>query len=184
MEVTCTDVDGLLARILMPTFFGGLAAGGAWFLYLLVAFPPTVVAGAVLAGLVLTTLTWLFGWLALRIAAMSWRSGRGSWWLRLSHNGFEVNDRIFRPRRYEWRDIDKFMLVVPSSEVGAEHHPVVRVGFARAPGHRRSLARRLFADFSGLDGTKADGMIMGFWDRPFDEAVDLLNGWRVRHAAA
>ena len=50
-------------------------------------------------------------------------------------------------------------------------------------GHRRSLSRKLFGDFSGRDGTRADGTVMGYWDRPFDEAVDLMNEWRSRYPA-
>jgi hypothetical protein len=34
------------------------------------------------------------------------------------------------------------------------------------------------------DGTKADGVVMGYWDRPFDEAVDLMNAWLRRNRAA
>ena len=92
------------------------------------------------------------------------------------------------------------MLVAPSTEIeravlapaisfaeaacnGGDHGPVFRVGFAYAGRRRRSVLRAMFADFSGLDGTKADGMVMGFWDRPFDEAVDLMNEWHRRHRA-
>lgn len=184
MQIDFADVDGLLTRILLPTFFGGFAVWGLWFLYLLAVYPPTVIAGIVFGAVVLTALTWLFGWLALRIAALSWRSGRGGWWLRLSDDGFEVNDRILRPRRYRWCDIETFMLVAPSTVVRNPvdgQTPVLRVGFARTAGHRRPLMRRWFADFSGLDGTKSDGTVMGYWDRPFDEAVDLMNDWLARH---
>ena len=31
------------------------------------------------------------------------------------------------------------------------------------------------------DGTKADGLVMGYWDRPFDEAVDLMNACLTRY---
>lgn len=196
-QLNYTKVDGLLTRIFLPMFFGGFAAGAMWFLYLLVVYPPSVPAGIVLAGIVLTTLTWLFTWLAVRVAVTSWRSGRGTWWLRLTSSGFEVNDRIFKPRRYRWREIEKFMLVAPSSQIeNAVLAPAVsfsdalrdgvggpsfQVGFALAGRHRQPLLRRLFADFSGCDGTKADGTVMGFWDRPFDEAVALMNDWRRRH---
>ncbi len=30
-------------------------------------------------------------------------------------------------------------------------------------------------------GGTADGYVMGWWDRPFDEAVDLMNEWLTRH---
>jgi len=200
LRLDYTDVDGRLSRIFLPMFFGFFAVWGLWFLYLLVVHPPSVVAGVVFGAIVLTLITWLFGWLALRIAVISWRSGRGTWWLRLSHSGFEVNDRIMRPRFYRWRDIDKFMLVAPSNEIeqavlapaisfadaaknGDGHGPVFRVGFAYAGLRRRSILRAMFADFSGVDGTKADGLVMGYWDRPFDEAVHLMNEWHRRHRA-
>lgn len=193
-----TDVDGLVGRIFLPAFFGAFAAAGVWFLYLLAAYPPSVPAGAALGGIVLVAITWLFGWLAVRLAVMAWRSGRGSWWLHLSSSGFEVNDRIFRPRRCEWRDVDTFMLVSPSGQfeqavlapgttfaeavrAGDHQPPALQVGYSLSPGHRPSLARRLFADFRGSDGTKANGILMGFWDRPFDEAVELMNEWLARY---
>jgi hypothetical protein len=110
-----------------------------------------------------------------------------------------VNDRVLRPRRYDWRDIEKFMLVAPTAEIeravlapaisfsevikDGGGLPVFRVGFALSTRRRRSLSRRLFADFSGRDGTRADGTVMGYWDRPFDEAVDLMNEWRSRYPA-
>ena len=195
-----TDVDGRLVRIFLPMFFGAFAAGGLWFLYLLVAYPPSTPLAAAAIGLVLIAGTWLSGRQALRIGAISARSGRGDWWLRLSTSGFEVNDRIFRPRRYEWRDIEKFMLVAPSAQIehavvapgisfreaatdGGVRLPAFGVGFALSTGHRRSLSRKLFADFSGRDGTRADGTVMGHWDRPFDAAVDLMNEWRSRNPA-
>ncbi len=199
-QLNYTDMDGRLVRIFLPMFFGAFAAGGLWFLYLLVVHPPPLPLAAAVIGLVLISVTWLFSWLTVRVAVVCWRSGRGHWWLRLSTSGFEVNDRIFRPRRYVWRDIEKFMLVAPSDQID---HAVVapgvsfaeaargdgaqpaafRVGFALSTGHRRSLARKLFADFSGRDGTKADGTVMGYWDRPFDQAVDLMNEWRSRYPA-
>jgi hypothetical protein len=36
----------------------------------------------------------------------------------------------------------------------------------------------------GRDGTEADGLVMGYWDRPFDEAVDLMNEWLARYKTA
>jgi hypothetical protein len=198
-QLNYTDVDGRLVRIFLPVFFGAFAAGGLWFLYLLVVYPPSNPLAAAVIGLVVIAVIWSFGWLSARIGVIAWRCGRGDWWLRLSSNGFEVNDRIFTPRRYGWRDIEKFMLVAPSQQI--EHAvlapavsfadglkdgappPLFRVGFALSTGHRRSLFRRLFADFSGRDGTKADGTVMGYWDRPFDEAVALMNEWRSRYPA-
>jgi hypothetical protein len=34
----------------------------------------------------------------------------------------------------------------------------------------------------GRDGTEAD--VVGYWDRPFDEAVDLMNEWLARYKTA
>ena len=33
-------------------------------------------------------------------------------------------------------------------------------------------------------GTTADGFVMDYWDRPLDEAVDLMNEWLARYKAA
>ena len=198
-QLNFTDVDGRLGRIVMSMFSGAFTAAGLWFLYLLVAYPPSMPLAVAAIGIVLVAWIWLSGWLTVRIAVISRRSGRGDWWLRLSGSGFEVNDRILRPRRYQWGDIERFMLVAPSAEI--EHAvlappisfaeafkdgvalPVFRVGFALSTGRQRPLSRKLFADFCGRDGTRADGTVMGYWDRPFDEAVALMNEWRSRYPA-
>jgi hypothetical protein len=70
---------------------------------------PSATVPVVVVGLVLCPGTVLFSWLTMRLAATAWRSGRGAWWLRLSSKGFEINDRVFTARRYEWHAIDKFM---------------------------------------------------------------------------
>ena len=106
---------------------------------------------------VLIAITWVCGRLAIRIVLIARRSERGSWWLRLSAHGFDVNNGILRPRRYRWRDIDTFMVVAPSSGDS-------QVGFA---------AR-----------TKADGTIAGHRVRSVEEAVDLMNAWHRRYRAA
>ena len=50
-------------------------------------------------------------------------------------------------------------------------------------GRRRTLANKLWR-ISGpprdRDGTKVDVVVMGYWDRPLDEAVDLMNEWLAR----
>jgi hypothetical protein len=176
-----SDVDGILARIFLPVFVGAFAVAGMWFLYSLVVHPPSTAVGTTVAGVVLVPITWLFSWLTIRVAVISCRSARGVWWLRLSIKGFEVNDRILRPRRRAWRDVDKFMLVAPSDHFG--HVSTLQVGYSLGPGHRRSIARKIFANFRGRDGTRADGIVMGYWDRPFDEAVDLMNEWARRFKA-
>jgi hypothetical protein len=148
----------------------------------------------------------VLGYFTVRVAVLGGRSASGDWWLRLSRRGFEVNDRLSKPRRYEWHEIDKFMLVATSTDPetavvapaktfaeaakdGDAGHSALRVGFRYTPlARRRTLANRLWRIMSGpprdRDGTKADGLVMGYWDRPFDEAVDLMNEWLTRHKAA
>jgi hypothetical protein len=155
---------------------------------------------------VLTPGPLVLGYFTVRVAVLGARSARGDWWLRLSRSGFEVNDRLTKPRRYEWHEIDEFMLVATSADPeaavvapaktfaeaakdGDTGHCALRVGFRYTPpGRRRTLANRLWRIMSGpprdRDGTKADGLVMGYWDRPFDEAADLMNEWLTRHKAA
>jgi hypothetical protein len=145
--------------------------------------------------------TWVLGWLTAHLVVTSWRIARGGWWLRLSSTGFELNSRLGKPHRYEWREIDKFMLVAQSQHVeqatpapaktftealrdGDSESCGSVVGFQLTPEHPRTYwhnrIRRMFSD---REGTRADGLIMGYWDRPFDEAVDLMNEWLTRHRA-
>jgi len=72
---------------------------------------------------------------------------------------------------------------VRASKDGATYTPPSMVGFRYSPecGRRRSPASRLFFQASSLDGTRADGSVMGYWERPFDDAVDLMNEWLARH---
>jgi hypothetical protein len=152
-------------------------------------------------GIVLLPVTWLLGWLAGRIWILRWRAVRGQWWLRLSTRGFEVNSRLLRPRRYEWGDVDKFMLVTtaPNPEdavlapaktfgqaIGEDGGapPSLIVGFRYSARRRRTRTikfLRATRGLRGLDGTKPDEIVMGWWDRPFDEAVDLMNDWLARY---
>ena len=188
------DVDGRFGRIVLIVLTGVLAAGfllalvgGGMLLVSASVHELLVLAGvlsddrsmpwpvAVWAGVCGSLRTVTVGWLAVRAALIIWRRARGGWWLRLSSEGFEVNDRVRRPRRHQWREIDKFMLVNG-----------VQVCYRYPPGRRRTLANRFRAVFSGLrdhDGVRADGLIMGYWDRPFDEAVDLMNEWLARYTA-
>ena len=152
-------------------------------------------------GLVVLPGTLMVAWLVVLSAVHCLRKARRARWLRLSSSGFEVNDRLFKPRRYHWHEIGKFMLVAPSPHIedavvapaktfaeafrdGGTQYPVFRVGFHCSPGHRRTLANRIFRRISGMcgqDGTRADGLVTGYWDRPFDEAVDLMNEWLTRY---
>ena len=138
-------------------------------------------------------LTWLFLWATARIALHCTRRIRRTWWVRLTRTGFEVNDRIFGPRRYSWNEINQFMLVAPRHQiraavvtppttfleklkVGYGFRAVLCVGFECTTG-RRALELRLFGSPVSRDGTRADGLIVGRWDRHIFEVVDLLNDW-------
>lgn len=197
-------VGGLTAGLLWLLFLCAnqllVLAGWGWGNLLLIQHETSwlPVAGA---GLVLLPMALLFSWFVLLVAFHSVRKARRAWWLRLTSKGFEVNDRIFRARRFEWREINKFMLVAPAAHVehavvvpgkafaeafreGGTQSPAFRVGFRSAPGHRRRLTRKLFSGLRGRDGTEVDGLVMGYWDRPFDEAVELMNEWHTRYKAA
>lgn len=57
------------------------------------------------------------------------------------------------------------------------------VGLHFSPHHHGTLGSR-FGPFGGpwRDGdAKLDATIMGYWDRPFGEAVDLMNEWLSRY---
>jgi len=146
--------------------------------------------------------SWVLGWLTAHLVVRSWRIARGRWWLRLSSTGFELNSRLGRPHRYEWREIDKFMLVAQSQHIdrailmsakpfaqayrdGDSGYLALVVGFHMTPEHPRTYwhnrIRRIYCD---REGTRSDGLILGYWDRPFDEAVDLLNEWLTRYKTA
>jgi hypothetical protein len=115
--------------------------------------------------------TLLCGLATARLLAQSWREIRGDWWLRLSRDGFEVNDRVFTPRRYQWRDIDTFLVTEGETEEGTL---VRHVGFRYKPNYHGPLATRL------ISGAAVDG----HWDRPDDAAADLMNQWLARHQAS
>lgn len=145
---------------------------------------------------------WVFGWFTAQLLVRSWRVARGGWWLRLSSTGLEVNDRLGRPRRYEWRDIDRFMLVsqsqhfdtaVPApaktfAEALADGDSQVVgsvVGLRLVPDYPRTYWQsRIHRIYRDRDGIHPDGAVVGYWDRPFDEAVDLLNDWLTRYRTA
>jgi hypothetical protein len=199
-----SDADGLLGRAALVCLTGLPATVSLWLLFLcvnqlrimagvaptefdnlqLVRDPsgPLEVIGAGAALLVFALpLSLLAAWFAV----LGWRSARGRWWLRLTSEGFEVNDRLWRPRRYWWSEIDRFTLVGRETRPDAEFEPrpqtftdavgggatpqVVRVGFRYVPELRTRPHRT------------ADEYVMGWWDRPFSEAVDLMNEWVARY---
>ena len=122
------------------------------------------------------------------VAATGRRGARGDWWLRLSSTGFEVNDRLAKPRRHEWREIDKFLLVASREGFDDGSFRVIhRVGFRYTPERRRRIATKRWTikrPPRDRNGTTADGFVMDYWDRPLDEAVDLMNEWLARYKAA
>lgn len=160
-----TAMDGRFGWMFVVIFAGGLAGVGLAILSGLWMDRANAVSelGALGLGWLIflglaSALT--FGPFAARSLAMGCRSVRGTWWLRLTSDGFEVNDRLFAPRRHAWADIDEFILVNG-----------VTVGFRYVPARRRRLRKR----------RRLDGAIMGYWDRPFDEAVALMNCWLARY---
>lgn len=177
-----TKVDGWGIWIGAAFFFGGPIGFAAF----------TLSGGdavAILLGLlILAGGLPIAAWLVIG----GWQQATGAWWLRLSSTGFEVNDRL-RPRHYRWADIEQFMLVdhdgvplpaeaeVPPARswgevigggADATTAPAALVAFRCRPGRRRHPGRAV------------DGNVMGYWDRPFDEAVELMNEWLARSREA
>ena len=110
---------------------------------------------------------WLLGRVINHVVA--WVRGvRGAWWLRLSTTGFTVHDRLFLlPRRYKWCEIGSFEVARPTF--------ADRVALHYSPECHRFRPRRR---------TKPDGYVVGHWDRPPDEAVELMTEWLTRYRAA
>jgi len=178
-----------------------LALSCLWFLYMWFIWPPRTMGPRVLAGVLIVLASWLCCLMAARTTVLVWRSVRRRWWLRLTSTGFAVNDRIFAPRRYEWHQINQFMLVASTKQIGAAivlppktfierlkpasgQAPTLRVGFKCAPGHRPRSAW-LVGDMVSKDRIRADGLIMGHWgDQHLFDVVDLLNDWLERYRGA
>lgn len=199
-----SNLDGPVAKAVIVLFTGLPAALALWLLFLsvnqlrimagvapsefnglrLVADPTTpwqvIGAGTAALAVILTC-----GLLAVRFSLLGWRSTRKQWWLRLSPVGFEINDRIFHPRRFRWAEIDGFWLM------GTDGQPltgpvaqvqtvgdVLRDGAAPQSGRVTFRVRREDRRWGRRHVNK---YVMGWWDRPFDEAVDLMNDWLTRH---
>lgn len=140
-------------------------------------WPALVWFGALGAGC-----TYMFGGAVVRMVVTARRCARGDGWLHLSSTGFDVHPRTGKLRRYEWREIDEFMLVESRDDEGGL---VTQVGFRYSPERRRTLAdklRRVLAPPHGHDGAKSDGVVNGYWDCPIDKAVDLMNEWLARYS--
>jgi hypothetical protein len=223
-ELVCyPGVNGRIGRIFTTVLLFMLTAAPLWLLFLclnqlrilaglgctyldqqLLIADPSTPWQVVWCGVALLPVIWILGWFSVTFAAHGIRKARGQWWLRLSSKGFEVNNRLFKPRRYEWSEIDEFILVTTGdhradqvADAAKTFTEVLKdgddgpagwiVGYRYSPGHRRTLANQLFRTMGGArdrDGTKADGVVMGYWDRPFDEAVHLMNAWLTRYKAA
>ena len=149
----------------------------------------------------------LMALVSARILTPWWRITRGAWWLRLTASGLEINDRLGRPKRYQWRDFERFVLVPSPTDLGsAELAPQLtyaeKVAYARqhsaspipgglVPGFqlvphypRNCLQKRRNRLYRTVEGPTPDGFVSEFWDRPYDQAVDLLNEWLTRYRNA
>lgn len=105
----------------------------------------------------------------VKLCAAWVRGVRDAWWLRLSTTGFAINDRVFGPaRRHKWCEIQSFELVPRTGADG-------RVGFRYSPECHRFRPRRR---------SKPDGYVGDHWDRPVDEAVELMTEWLTRYRAS
>lgn len=153
----------------------------------------------VICGAALTAL------LSAHILTPWWRITRGAWWLRLSASGLEINERLGRPQRYQWRDFERFFLVPTPADLDSTElaprltfsekfaqginyvgPPVLLVGlvpaFQLVPTYPRNFwHKRRNHLYRTFDGPTPDGFVVEYWDRPFDQAVDLLNEWLIRH---
>jgi hypothetical protein len=139
-------------------------------------WPALVWFGALGAGC-----SYMFGGAVVRMVVTARRCARGDGWLHLSSTGFDVHPRTGKLCRYEWREIDEFMLVESRDDEGGL---VTQVGFRYSPERRRTLADKLrlaLAPPCGRDGAKSDGVVNGYWACPIDEAVDLMNEWLARY---
>jgi hypothetical protein len=153
VQVHYSDVDGRFTRIFLPVLFGALAALGIWSLFHWAVQLPSATLPSVLFGLVLIPGTWILGWLALRLAVLSVRSGRGDWWLRCRARGGR------------------------STTESCGHAAVHGLRSTRSCSSHRQHR-------SSMRWWPPDGIVMGYWDRPFDEAVDLMNEWLARYKTA
>ncbi|MGY4647356.1 hypothetical protein [Mycobacterium sp. URHB0021] len=130
--------------------------------------------------------TWMSLRGVLKLAVVMRRGARRDWWLRLSTAGFEINDRLRKPHREQWRGIAEFTLA-ESVETFDDGSSAVtkRVGFRYVPEcRRRREDGRWISGWRSRDRDgRPDGFVMGHWDRPLDEAVSLMNVWRARYTA-
>jgi hypothetical protein len=130
--------------------------------------------------------TWMSLRGVLKLAVVMRRGARRDWWLRLSTAGFEINDRLRKPHREEWRGIDEFTLAESVETYDDGSSAVIqRVGFRYVPERRRRPENgRWISRWRSRDRDGGpDGFVMGYWDRPLDEAVSLMNAWRARYTA-
>ncbi|ORA35605.1 hypothetical protein [Mycobacterium aquaticum] len=199
------------ARLFGGLFMTALALAPAYLLPVVWADDnghPLAANEAALLTAVFVLCSAFFVWIATRSLIPWWRITRGTWWLRLSASGLEINDRLGRPQRYRWRDFERFLLVPTPADLnsaelaaqltfgekvaqGVEHGgvPVIVVGlvpgFQLAPTYHRSIwHKRINRLYRAFNGPTPDGIVMEFWDRPYDQAVEMLNEWLKRYRNA
>jgi hypothetical protein len=168
-------------NVFVVVFFLGVLSGPAIGLYawshapgcwpLLVWFG---VLGACCAGMFVRAI--------VNIVVTSKRRARGDGWLHLSSTGFDIHPRTGKRRHYRWREFDEFMRVESQDDEGGF---AVYVGFRFSPQRRRTFGDDIRSALAPCDrdGTKSDGVLDGAWDRPIDDAVDLMNDWLARSRA-
>jgi len=141
-------------------------------------WPPLVWFGALAVGCI-----YMLVGAIVRMVVTGRRRARGDGWLHLSSAGFEVHPRTGKLRRFEWREIDEFMLVESRDD---ENNVFTQVGFRYSPERCRTLGDKLRSVLApcSRDGMKSDGVVDGSWDRPIDAAVDLMNEWLARDKAS
>jgi hypothetical protein len=144
-----------------------------------VSWTPVVVLVGLGAGF-----GWILGRVVVRWAVTRTRRARGDGWLRLSSTGFEVHERSGKPHRYEWCEIDEFVLVETRDEEGGV---VPHVGLRFSPERESMRANKIWEAIPPRrhrDETSADRHVDGYWDGPLDEAVDLMNEWLTHYKTA
>jgi hypothetical protein len=163
-------ISGPLIALYAWSHMPGYGAAACW--------PMLVWFGALGAGCI-----YMFVRAVVRMVVTARRCARGDGWLHLSSTGFEVHPRTGKLRHHDWREIAEFMLVESRDD---ENGVLTDVGLRYSPQRHRTVGDKLrfvLAPPRGRDGTKSDGVLNGSWDRPVDEAVDLMNEWLARYRA-
>jgi hypothetical protein len=158
--------------VFVAVFFAVLGAGPLFGMYAWwraaaggpVCWPPLVWFGALGAANICLGVR---GVIAMVVARR--RTARGQGWLHLSSTGFEVHTGMRRPRRFQWYEIDSFVLVESLDDEGGV---IPHVGLRYSAQRRRTFGGKL---------RRKSRVIDGHWGRSVDDAVDLMNAWLTRH---